>query len=209
MNDPFLLVIQKYIPEPKLILDIGAMDCAQSVFFRESLPGTRVVAFEPLPAHLEQCRKTGTELVEAAAFDYTGETDFYAIKPGTNSGASSIYEPLGNILPWDVPPEYEKITVPCTRIDDWMLANAPDKKIDAVWMDVQGAELQVLEGFGDFLDYVGVIATECETEPVYHGNPTQFQQLNEFMFDAGFVLVKYVQAWEKEADLIYVNRNLL
>lgn len=208
MNDPFIQLINRYAPNPQTILDIGALDCAQSVFFKAEYPKARVVAFEPSPDHIERCRATGTELVEKVALDYTGQTDFYAIRPGTNSGASSIYEPIGEILPWDEKPVYSRITLPCIRVDDWA-KEAGVTKIDAVWMDVQGSELKVLKGFGDLLDKVSVIATECETDPVYHGDPTQFQELNKFMFSKDFVLVKYTQAWEKEADLLYVKWRLL
>lgn len=208
MTDPFIDLINRYAPNPKVILDIGALDCAQSRFFTEQLPNTRVVAFEPSPDNVGLCRESGIELVEKVALDYTGQTDFYAIKPGTNSGASSIYEPLGEILPWDEKPVYSRITIPCTRIDDWA-READVKQIDAVWMDVQGAELKVLKGFGSLLDKVSVIATEVETSPVYHGDPVQFAELSKFMFEHDFVLVDYKQAWEKEADLLYVKWRLL
>lgn len=209
MTDPFVAAVKEYCPENPLILDIGSLNGHESVHFKENIPGCTIVAFEPNAESAICCEGRGFEVVRKAALDYTGTTDFYAIKHGTNDGASSVYEPLpGKILPWDKDPEYQKITVPCTRVDDWM-KQWPGKKVDAVWMDVQGAELRVLNGFGDLLDHVSVIATEVETEPVYQGDTVQFPELNKFMFEHDFVLIKYVQSWEKEADLLYVKWRLL
>ncbi len=204
----FMDALRDYCPTPSIILDIGSRDCVESAVFKEHFPAARIIAFEANPAHFATCRGKGIELVEKAVTDYDGDTDFYAIKPGTNSGASSLYEPIGAILPWDPLPISEKITVPCTRIDTWAKENTIGK-VDAVWMDVQGAELKVLEGFSSLLDGVSVVATEVETTPVYHGNPTQLDQLTAFMERKGFEQVKFIQAWEKEADVLYVRKRLL
>jgi hypothetical protein len=84
---------------------------------------------------------------------------------------------------------------------------------DVLWMDVQGAELVVLEGMGEMLDKVKVIATEVETAPVYapteFEEPTNLTNLSAFLFDRGFVLVDFVQDWEKEANVVYVKRSLI
>lgn len=207
MIDPFVLAVKQYCPPHSVILDIGSMDGAQSRFFNGIFPESRVYAFEPHPAHWKQCRDARVPLVEKAVLDYTGETEFHAIRPGTNSGASSIFEPPDKILPWDAAPVWEKITVPCTRIDDWA-AEEKITEIDAVWMDVQGAELKVLEGFGELLSTVKVIQTEVETKRVYEG-AAQFVDVTRFMYDHGFVMISFIQAWEKEADAIYVQKGLL
>lgn len=209
MTGDFIAAVMEYCRPDPLILDIGSRDGVEAKLFTEQVPDCTVIAFEPNPASAVRCEGKGFEVVRKAVLDYSGTTDFYAIKHGTNDGASSVYEPLpGQILPWDKEPEYQKITIPCTRIDDWM-KKWPGKQVDAVWMDVQGAELKVLQGFGSLLRTVGVIATEVETTPVYRGNPTQFEELSTLMHDHGFVLIKYVQAWDKEADLLYVNRSCL
>lgn len=207
MNDPFVEAVRKYAPEPSVILDIGSMDAAQAVFFNRAFQSASVFAFEPLPAHHAQCRAANVPLVEKAVLDYTGETVFHAIKPGTNSGASSVFVPPTQILPWDGAPIWEKITVPCIRIDDWA-ASEKITQIDAVWMDVQGAELQVLQGFGKLLTGVKVIQTEVETEQVYEG-ATSFVDLVSLMYEHDFIMVSLIQAWQKEADAIFVQKGLL
>lgn len=207
--DPFLVAIHQYAPNPGVVLDIGTYDCAQSLYFKKHLPNARVVAFEGNPGNLYRCRGKGVELVQKAVTDYSGRTDFYQIQAGTNDGASSLYEPKDKILPWDPPPRFKKVRVPCIRIDDWARINHVDQ-IDAVWMDVQGAELKVLTGFGtELLSKVKVIMTEVETQPVYNGNPTQYEELKTFMDAMGFAMVNFTQAWEKEADVLYVQKGLL
>jgi FkbM family methyltransferase len=58
---------------------------------------------------------------------------------------------------------------------------------DILKIDVQGAELEVLEGFGASLRHVSFIELEVNLEPLYEGQPT-LSEVYAFMKRNGFVL---------------------
>lgn len=189
-----------------VILDIGSRDGDQAVEFKQALPDAEVIAFECHPDLVRQFTK-GIRLVKKAVTNVTGTVPFYAIFQ-SNKGASSLFEPKDRILPWDDTPRYNEVEVEATRIDDWA-REAGIKQIDAVWMDIQGAELLALEGFGSMLDTVKVIATEVEVKPVYEGKPAQFEELIPFLLNRGFSMVKFLPSWEKEADVLFIKGEQL
>jgi len=56
------------------------------------------------------------------------------------------------------------------RLDDWAGREGVDQ-IDAIKVDVQGEELNVLRGSGDHLDGVVALDVEVEFNPLYEGQP--------------------------------------
>ena len=198
MEDKFLKLVKELCGTQPIIADIGAREGAQSRKFKEEFPDAKIHAFEPNPYWMGNLQSNRFSYHEVALTDQVGDTDFYAIK-SNNRGASSLFVPPEEILVHDGKTEYEKITVRGDTLSNYGL-------FDAIWMDVQGAELKVLTGAD--LTRTKVIATECETKQVYPG-AVQFPELSKFMHDNDFVLVYFEQDWEKEANLIYVRRSNL
>lgn len=134
-------------------------------------------------------------LNECAVSDIDGEIEFYmssgnvyeSVHGPTNnmltnsndwSASSSIKKPktLVNTLPWI---KFNKITkVRSQRIDTYCKENNINK-IDFIWMDVQGAELDVLQGAGEFINNINYIYTEYNEEELYEAAPTKQQILDK------------------------------
>jgi len=210
--DNLVRVTDRYIDRDaiQVAYDIGTRDMMQAIEICETYPQAHVHAFECNPQFLPECRTRESSRItlhEVCAHNFTGETTFHRITVD-NPGASSIFFPEHTILGRDHKHQVAPVTVPCVRIDSMQLPQP-----DVLWMDVQGAELVVLEGMGEMLDKVKVIATEVETAPVYapteFEEPTNLTNLSAFLFDRGFVLVDFVQDWEKEANVVYVKRSLI
>ena len=77
--------------------------------------------------------------------------------------------------------------VKTTRLDDL----ASDIKADYIKIDIQGAELMVLQNGAGVLAKSVVVETEAEFIPLYRGQPL-FGDLQCFLRDHGFVLHKFV-----------------
>jgi FkbM family methyltransferase len=63
--------------------------------------------------------------------------------------------------------------------------------IDFIKLDIQGAELEVLQGGPETLDHVLAIVTEAEFVPLYKGQPL-FGDVDAHLRSAGFMLHKFL-----------------
>lgn len=191
----------------KTILDIGSRDAEQAIELSYLFPNARVIAIEPNPETAAACQanidksKRNIELVKKAIHIYDGATRFYRVTNG-NEGASSLFI---SGIGW---PQNE-LVVPCTTMQT-LCKDLNIENIDLVWMDVQGAELLVLDSFGDKLKSVKVIYTEVETAPMYRPtngmNIALAPTLDNYLLNAGFKQcgVRFSEI-SYEADIIYTK----
>lgn len=186
----------KSFKDVKVIFDIGSCHCLESVEFSKVYTEAKIVAFEANPTSYQVCLDNTKDIpsitvVNQAINDYDGLCKFYPMdKEKTvttwedgNQGASSLYLANGAYDHIEKYVQYE-IEMPCTRIDTYCEKNSIDH-IDAIWMDLQGAELKALESMGSVLDTVQVIHTELEVNPMYEGQ-CLFKDVNIFLQDNGF-----------------------
>jgi FkbM family methyltransferase len=195
-----------YLPNPNwgmlistaspVILDIGANDGGTSASFLRLFPGGKVYAFEPDPRALSrfksriavgQIDSKNCVLFEGAVSCASGFLPFYQSQ-GTNPNlqwyetgwdlSGSLKRPLNSALP-DVPSiTFEStIQVPVTSLDEWAV-DKHIRRIDLMWIDVQGAELDVLKGATKLLSQTEFIFLECGEQMAYEGQAT-LQQLVE------------------------------
>lgn len=216
--DQFVNSIKPHVDpnKVKVILDVGSRDLEQSFELAAVYPFAHIHAFEPNPDSFEQCQKALKEakmtdrvtVYPVAILDYDGDSPFYAVAQADNHGASSVFEPTDEVVGVDKVDGLELIKVPCQRIDTWAKEHNI-KKIDLVWMDVQSAEIPVLNSFGKILDSVKALATEAVTGVLYYGNrkynPSTYDEVDKFMTGKGFKQVSFNQPWPLEADMVYAR----
>lgn len=225
MAERFGHIINKIrVNEIKTILDIGSMDGWETINLSRIFHDADVHCFEPVPSNNQICSDHIQQYVDPedqhkvhlhriALNNQTGPMTFYAIneweaaKRGKiNRGMGSKYELMDpDMWPW----EHNKqmpITVMGYTVSDWAKENNIDR-IDGIWMDVQGAELDVLQGISDDLfNKLQFIMTEAGLKPYYHGQSLK-SQMDEFLKSKGFVewLPAQQVAHEYEANVIYLN----
>lgn len=209
---------EKWIVNPKIILDLGARDCIEAIQFSNKYPDAKIYSFECNPESIPVCKaniqtRSSITLVPKACREYTGKTIFFPVSTNPprgyspNIGASSIFKASGHMM---TEPIYQTVTeVECIRIDDWAKENNITK-IDVVWMDLQGAELLALQGFGNLINTVSVIHTEVTYRELYSGQDL-YTELHAFLERNGFVQTYHGKAitvpdWFGEA--VYVKKEL-
>lgn len=129
---------RRYLDKSPVIFDIGAHKGYYTKFVLETIPDANCYLFEPnieLAENLHQYKN----VYLLAVGEHNGYKSFY-VPPEANDELSSlikreIFEEIG----------YEIKQVPCTSIDSFCLLNKIDK-IDFIKVDVEGAELDVLNG---------------------------------------------------------------
>lgn len=179
-----------------LIAEIGSRDAVDAVLLSRRF-ATKVVAFEPVPENIRKCEETlaaaswrhrrRVSLDPRCLTSVDGPVEFKAIETDSydNPGAGSIYELDFSFRPQGDPdrdhtPIQKSLTVTGIRYDSTTLP-APH----SVFMDVQGAELEALLGFGPLIESVRNIVLETSLRSTYRGG-CDFWQLHEFLTAAGF-----------------------
>ena len=129
------------------LLSIGAL-------FRKR--GWRVIAIEPNPVFCEMHRAKGNEILQyACGTQDEDDVEFSVVHSHSNNqisnesysslsikaGYAALEENMDNL-------DVEKIRVKLRRLDSIMAAHAPEvERVDCLSIDVEGWELEVLEGF--------------------------------------------------------------
>ena len=140
----------------------------------------------------------GIKCFEVACSDKNGTTEFHpsSFQNSNSNGASgSLLIPTGHKKHFQEIKFRSPISVTCIRLDDW-IQNEIVPSPDFIHMDVQGAELMVLEGMGRHLETTSLIWLEVENLTMYDGQPLK-KDVELFFSDRG---------WQKKVDT--TNRAL-
>ncbi|MDA8576276.1 FkbM family methyltransferase, partial [Candidatus Marinamargulisbacteria bacterium] len=115
-----------------------------------------------------------------------------------NSGASSLKKGYNHLLK-------NPIQVPTNRFDCWhQSVNNPF--IDLVWLDVQGAEKEVIEGMGNAIASIHYIWMEYG-ELDYDGALSR-QATIDFMTNKGFSLAPFLSNRGLQGDALFYQTNI-
>jgi FkbM family methyltransferase len=209
---------------PLVIFDVGACEGEDTIRLKRRFPNACIYAFEPLPENatkvqqnLETYRVSDVEVFQLALSDRPGRTEFYVSSghpdhiPRTEdwdygNKSSSLLPPKEHTMlsPWV---QFDRtIHVQTQRIDFFCDKHSIDR-IDLMYLDVQGAEIMVLRGAGDYVKRTGAIWMEVGAIELYEGQPLK-NDVQRFMNGCGFVCIK--DTVNKTAgDQLYINRELM
>ncbi len=136
---------------------------------------------------------------------YEGTVSFYLSKPTEKyglAGQSSLFPPNPETWPWPwVELEKEPISVPITTLDAWAEKQGI-KKIDFLWLDLQGSEFQMLQACPNILKTITVIKTEYSTKEYYKGT-VLFDELKNFLESQDFHLIEI--CGETHGDALFIR----
>ncbi|MDF0492913.1 FkbM family methyltransferase [Bradyrhizobium yuanmingense] len=170
-----LSLLQKQNP---VILDIGCNDGTDTKQFLKLCPHAQLYCFEPDPRASARFKKNmgpdldKVSLFEIAISDRNGRVDFH---PSNGEGdakewdlSGSIRRPKNHLTEYDWVRFDRPISVETRRLDDWC-SEAGLSNIDLIWMDVQGAESDVIAGGIETLSNTRFIYTEYSDQELYEG----------------------------------------
>lgn len=172
----------------KIIFECGSRDGLDAIQLYEYYKPRLLYTFECNPEAIVLCKEnlknTNIILVEKAVYNENKIVDFYAtdMEKSTNKelGASSMLWHRDNEIEFF----QKKIEVEAIRLDDFMRQNNIDK-VDMLCMDLQGVELQALQGIGNKIKDVSYIILEVSFEH-YYKDDVLFKQMSGFLDDKGF-----------------------
>jgi FkbM family methyltransferase len=208
--------IKQFIQQIQIetFVEIGMHFGIDTQDFRKMHPNARIVSFEPDPRNIEMIKKLENdkicELYELALSNTNDTMDFY-LSSGDSKGllndrlltdndwscSSSLKKPTGHLTKhkWITFPK--SVKVQCSKLDDF--EPLKNKKIDFMWVDVQGAEDLVFSCAQETLKNTHYVYTEYSNEELYQGQLNLKQILELFV---GFkVLIDY------GGDVLLQNMN--
>ena len=183
-----------------IIADIGSRDAIDGLYLYDQLDAEALYIFEPNPTAIEICKANiathenneNIFLNEVALSNAAGEISFYPVNPDESEckdiGMSSILK---------VNPRYTKrrdnvvqdeITVKASTADIYFSGK---KKPNILWVDVEGAELLVLQGAVNTLKSVKLIHIELSFRPMHLGKPL-FKEVDKYLSENGFKLTCFI-----------------
>lgn len=198
------------IPDP-VILEIGCNDGRDTLRFLEVFEQPRVYCFEPDPRAVKRFQhavgdRDDVQLFELALGHKQGQTDFH-MSSGNESEewpegwdfSGSIRRPAKHLElhPWC---RFDQvITVEITTLDHWCIEQGI-QQIDFIWMDVQGAEIDVIRGGSAALSKTRFLYTEYSDLELYAGQASLIELVRAL---EGFkIMTRYPH------DILLKNKSL-
>jgi len=196
---------------PRTVLDIGSLDGTHAMRFRQLVPGARIVAFEANPRNVAALRSNAAfraadiELVPKAASNRDGHLTFFleatsAEEPwrhGISSTRPRTAASLGS-----VPTEVDAV-----RLDTFVVSRSDLQEPIALWIDVEGASYEVLQGIEQIRARVLVIHCEVETQTFWVGQHLK-PDVEALLAGFGFTCVARGPL-DEQHDLVYIRSDAL
>jgi FkbM family methyltransferase len=197
----------KGIKKP-ILLEAGASNGSDTERFARLYPKATIYAFEPIDKNYKMLlnrilgRLTNVKLFKLALSDSTGTAEMNVSEiigqPNESASSSSLLSPKLHIEKFTNIVFAKKETVETITLDDWAELNNIDH-IDAMWLDMQGAEYVVLKA-SKIINTVKVIYSEVSLVELYKDS-TLYTEYKEWLVSMGFQVVKE----EMYKDLGYGN----
>jgi tRNA isopentenyl-2-thiomethyl-A-37 hydroxylase MiaE len=127
------------------------------------------------------------------------------VSGGVSDGSSSLLPPKDHLADHPDVTFEKKIRVECTTIDEWIKSNNIEK-VDLLWLDMQGHELNALKAGLVTLEKVQAVYTEVNLKEVYDGAPL-YGELREWLEERNFKVEVEEIPWEDGGNVLFVRRS--
>lgn len=180
-------LIASFLPNNPIILEAGAHKGRDTLKMVKQWPQGTFYCFEPVPAMFELLNKAvdGMPHVHCYQLALAGSngTATFHVSSGRSDAASSLYEPAEYALehPDTI---FNDITVKTSTLDSWATEHKV-KRIDFMWLDMQGGELAMLQAGTNVLKTVTAICSEVNLIERYAGAPL-YSTYKAWMESQGF-----------------------
>ncbi len=190
--------------EPSVVFDVGAHQGQTTLHFRKSFPAASIHCFEPVEANFNKLKLNtkGKKKIRINRFALGSSNDYVKM---TDSNSDQTHQVSRNhcktLSNGDLP------MVPMKTIDSYM-EHEGIAGIDLLKIDVEGYELEVLEGAKNALErsLIKVIFAECDFDPedtqhTYFNELWNYLRSRNFSFFGLYDVIHY----ERNQDIGYCN----
>lgn len=206
--------------QPLVIFDIGACEGEESIRYSRLFPKSEIYTFEPLPANIQ--------LIENNFLKY-GVTNASLQNKAVSSkdGVGHLYVSSGEpenieVSDWDFGNKSSSLLQPSRHLEENSFIKFKDrikvetitlksfcdkqiiKAIDFIHMDVQGAEMMVLQGAGNLIPCIKAIWLEVSTIDFYKDQPLA-DDIRKFLDKNQFILLTD-GLHNSQGDRLYISK---
>jgi FkbM family methyltransferase len=188
--------IDRYLNDPKVIVEAGAADGVDTFVFSRSYPKAKVYGIEPVIEQYEYLKRkfVNVENIDISHFALAEKNGTGTINIGKNAeslsgmGSSSLMEPTKHMKYFPEISFARKQEVQLITLVDFAKSFGISF-VDLLWLDLQGKELDVLNGSSEFLrENVLLLHLELSRVQFYDGMPT-IRDVRKFLRKSGFVIL--------------------
>ena len=209
------LFLKEYIKtENPLFFDIGCYDGGDTLELKEIFPKSTIICFDVDERSIELFKKNvnvdGVHLYEMAISNKDGFVEWYNSTSDTRrhyedkdwSASSSIKKPKNHLSLFKDVSFYKKDEfVKSCRLDTFVEENnLSGKKIDLMWVDVNGSEGDMLIGSENTLKNTDFLFIEFSNSELYEGEPNLIF-LKEKLHD--FVLIEIFDFYDNFGNAFF------
>lgn len=187
----------------KGIIHIGAHDCEeQSVYDQIGMTKEKVIWIEAMKHKVDQYQNQ-YQIYNLVVSDQDNESVIFKV---ANNGQSSSFLDLETHKQHHPNIYYTHgIQMLTTRMDTFIKQQSINiQNYNFLNLDIQGAELLAIKGFGNLLDQVDYIYSEVNTEHLYR-NCALLPDLDEYLLSFGFRRVITKMTEHQWGDAFYVK----
>jgi 2-O-methyltransferase len=200
--------IAKFLPEEPIIIEAGAHVGVDTLEMSKLWPLGHIHAFEPIPAIFQSLKENTSKSRNVTCYplalsDSNGTADIF-VSGGTSDGSSSLLAPKEHLTEHPSVTFTNKIAVSTVTIDKWALEENI-KRIDFLWLDMQGYEFNVLKASPDILESVLVIHTEVSLKHIYENAPL-YPELRQWIESKGFEVKFEALPWKDAGNILFVRK---
>ena len=195
------------------VCDIGSRDGDQSLLFRHALPVADILAFEANPLNFKAMQGAPhlaaerIELFPCAISNRRGTAQFHVADvdyadPKANRGTSSLLTAAGNKVK-------STVDVQTHRIDEIILSRPAGCHRIGLWIDVEGAEGDVLDGISGIADRIVAVHVETTNEARWDGQKP-VREITALMSRQGFRACgrNFGMGPEEWGDVVFVREEV-
>lgn len=213
LGTKFLFNLLLRFVKPDLVCDVGAMDGSDAMRFKKMLPSSKVVLFEANKTNYEWI-KNNPEIQhkEIQAFNQiVSNTDgikiFHTVKASDTEGVNQHLQGMSSVLERNDDARLaDRVELSSVRLDS-KIKTLGDFSCIALWVDVEGATYEVLEGLSGIKDRVKIIHAEVETEEIWQGQKLK-QDVEKLADSLGFSVLAHGRN-PVQHDIVLMEKSFL
>ena len=193
-------------------VEAGAYQGDTSRLVESILPNATIYAFEANPYNYEQFKP----LFESSAVNYVhlavldkNDTVIFKVQKNNNGTDTPPVKGNDSILSRTEPNViYEEFVVPCVTIDHYLADKIKTTDSVAMWVDLEGAAYQALQGAVHVLPQVDVIKIEVETHQCWENQKLDLE-IKKFLSQFGFFPVLRDFEYANQYNILFCKQHVI